>query len=63
MNGHLYHNDQRALQARFPTGEMADLLEPVIVRSEVLEAERAAGTRRRSMVGCARSGCGARGRR
>jgi hypothetical protein len=36
-----YHDDQRALQARFQTGKMADLLEQVIVHSEVQEAERA----------------------
>ena len=36
-----YHSDQRALQAQFQTGKMADLLEQVIVHSEVQEAERA----------------------
>ena len=36
-----YHDDQRALQARFQTGGMADLLEQVIVHPEVQEAERA----------------------
>ncbi|HEU4473645.1 MAG TPA: pyridoxamine 5'-phosphate oxidase family protein [Gemmatimonadales bacterium] len=36
-----YHNEQRALQARFQTGRMADLLEQVIVHTEVQEAERA----------------------
>jgi predicted pyridoxine 5'-phosphate oxidase superfamily flavin-nucleotide-binding protein len=36
-----YHDDQRALQARFQTGGMADLLEQVIVHTEVQEAERA----------------------
>ena len=36
-----YHNEQRALQARFQTRRMADLLEQVIVHTEVQEAERA----------------------
>jgi uncharacterized protein len=36
-----YSGDQRALQDRFQTGKMADLLEQVIVHSEVQEAERA----------------------
>lgn len=36
-----YSEAQRALQARFHTGKMADLLEQVIVHSEVQDAERA----------------------
>jgi predicted pyridoxine 5'-phosphate oxidase superfamily flavin-nucleotide-binding protein len=35
-----YRDEQRALQARFQTDRMADLLEQVIVHSEVQEAER-----------------------
>jgi uncharacterized protein len=36
-----YSDEQRALQERFQTGKMADLLEQVIVHSEVQDAERA----------------------
>lgn len=36
-----YSDEQRALQERFQTGRMADLLEQVIVHSEVQDAERA----------------------
>jgi predicted pyridoxine 5'-phosphate oxidase superfamily flavin-nucleotide-binding protein len=36
-----YSGDQRALQEQFQTGRMADLLEQVIVHSEVQDAERA----------------------
>jgi predicted pyridoxine 5'-phosphate oxidase superfamily flavin-nucleotide-binding protein len=36
-----YSDDQRALQAQFETGKMADLLEQVIVHPEVQEAEQA----------------------
>ncbi len=36
-----YRDEQRALQQRFQTGRMADLLEQVIVHPEVQEAERA----------------------
>lgn len=36
-----YGDEQRALQQRFQTGRMADLLEQVIVHPEIEEAERA----------------------
>jgi uncharacterized protein len=36
-----YSDEQRALQERFQTGKMVDLLEQVIVHSEVQDAERA----------------------
>ena len=36
-----YRDEQRALQRRFQTERMADLLEQVIVHREVQEAERA----------------------
>jgi uncharacterized protein len=35
-----YGDGQRALQERFQTGKMAELLEQVIVHSEVQDAER-----------------------